>query len=218
MTAAASSRLSRRAVTHRLTALLFVVSVLMILPTIGPAASPAARAISTVETLHDALLRTMKAGTTLGPDGRYENLAPVVAEAFDLRKMVQVMTGRSWRKADDEARTALTQAFTHFTVANYAAQFGDDSGETFRTLGSDTGPGKTRLVRTMLTTGTRDVALTYVLRPTGDGQWRIIDVLAAAGISELARRRSEYTAVVKRGGIGALIDALNSKADGLLGR
>ena len=57
--------------------------------------------------------------------------------------------------------------------------------------------------------------ITYVTHKI-KGEWRIIDVLLDAGISELAVRRSEYRRVLKTGGVDGLIETLNRKADQLL--
>jgi phospholipid transport system substrate-binding protein len=60
------------------------------------------------------------------------------------------------------------------------------------------------------------VGLHYVLRESEDG-WRIIDVLLDAKFSELARQRSEFTAVLKSGGLPDLIATLEHKIQELSG-
>ena len=57
------------------------------------------------------------------------------------------------------------------------------------------------------------VQLDYLMQPSGGG-WKIEDVYLSGTISELARRRSEFTAVLDRGGPQALVDALRKKAVG----
>ena len=59
------------------------------------------------------------------------------------------------------------------------------------------------------------VQITYVVKQFA-ARWRIVDVVVDGGISELAVRRSEYAATLKRGGVAALITALNKKADSLI--
>ena len=46
------------------------------------------------------------------------------------------------------------------------------------------------------------------------GAWQIADVYLTGTISELATRRAEFTAVLRRDGVDALIATLNSKAGG----
>ncbi len=50
-----------------------------------------------------------------------------------------------------------------------------------------------------------------------DTAWQIRDVYLAGTISELATRRSDFTATLRSGGIEALIAQLNKKADDLQG-
>lgn len=59
------------------------------------------------------------------------------------------------------------------------------------------------------------VRLDYVMRET-DGVARVVDVYAQGSISELARRRSEFTAVLSREGADGLIARLNEKAQNLI--
>jgi len=47
-------------------------------------------------------------------------------------------------------------------------------------------------------------------------QWRVVDILLEAGISEIAVRRSEYRAILKSKGIQALTRLLTARADKLL--
>jgi phospholipid transport system substrate-binding protein len=54
------------------------------------------------------------------------------------------------------------------------------------------------------------VQLDYRLRSGPDG-WRIIDVFMNGTVSELALRRSEYSAVLDRDGFDGLIAALDGK-------
>jgi phospholipid transport system substrate-binding protein len=61
------------------------------------------------------------------------------------------------------------------------------------------------------------VPLNYVLREI-DGQWRIFDVVFEGKYSEMATRREEYGAIVKREGIDALIAYLERAARESAGR
>jgi phospholipid transport system substrate-binding protein len=66
---------------------------------------------------------------------------------------------------------------------------------------------KTRIVRTE----EAPVALDYRLRQGEGGEWRIVDVFLNGTVSELAMRRAEYSAVLKRDGYDGLIAALEEK-------
>jgi phospholipid transport system substrate-binding protein len=55
-----------------------------------------------------------------------------------------------------------------------------------------------------------DVELTYRLRKEGD-TWKIVDIYQKGTVSELALRRSEYSAVLKRDGFEALLKTVDAK-------
>jgi len=172
--------------------------------------------IPVVEVFHEALLATMKDAEALGVEGRFTKLEPAVSSAFHLPAMIQVASGSHWKKADEKAQDQLIAAFSRLSVATYAAQFDGYSGQSFETLGNKPGPQKTTLVETRIVNpGDDSVAITYVMKKA-KGVWRIVDVLVDTGISELARKRSEYRRVLKAGGIPALVDTLKKKADDLL--
>ena len=55
------------------------------------------------------------------------------------------------------------------------------------------------------------VQIDYLMRANERG-WQIIDVFLSGTVSELATRRSEFSAVMRRGGAEALVDVLQKKA------
>ena len=170
-----------------------------------------------VKAFHETLLTTMKKADELGLSGRFERLAPAVDKAYHLDLTARQSAGRrAWKDASEEERKAYLEAFRRWTIGTYAAQFDGWSGQEFQDHGEKPGPQKTILVKTrIIDPGFDPVNLTYVTHKI-KGEWRIIDVLLDAGISELAVRRSEYRRVLKTGGVDGLIETLNRKADQLL--
>lgn len=186
--------------------------VLFCLPAAGQEGSP--RAV--VEGLHATLLDTMKRAESLGIKGRYRNLEPTVRKVFHLRLMIAVASGQYWRKAARADRESLARAFERFSVGTYASRFSSYTGESFETASVKPGPRGTMLVNTRIVRKNEPaVRITYVVKQF-DKRWRIVDVVVAGGISELAVRRSEYSKTLKQGGVGALIAALDEKTEGLL--
>ena len=61
------------------------------------------------------------------------------------------------------------------------------------------------------------VKVDYIMRRNGAG-WLISDIYLDSAISEVATRRSEFAAILRKEGIDGLIAALNRKADSLIGR
>ena len=188
---------------------------------IGPgAAAPAAATdtvspVQVVESLHDAILQSMKRAGDLDFQARFDLLGPVVSKSFDLDFMGTKSVGRHWKTLSDEEKKTWLAKFTRLTTANYAGRFKRYGGERFETLGEEPAARATRLVLTRLVIpGEEDVQLNYRLRQTEDG-WRIIDVYLNGTISELALRRSDFASTLKRGGFAKLAAAIDQKIDDL---
>jgi len=69
---------------------------------------------------------------------------------------------------------------------------------------------KTRIVKS----NGEPVSINFILHDN-DIAWQIRDLYFEGAISELATRRSEFSAVLRSSGIDALIASLNKKADDL---
>jgi phospholipid transport system substrate-binding protein len=174
-------------------------------------AVPAAR----VKTFYAALLETMKDAKRLGVEGRYKKLAPVLHSTFDLPAMTRIAVGPAWTSFTPEQQAATTAAFTRMTVATYASRFDGYDGERFEVDPKVVERGADRVVNTRLVTGAETVTLNYLMRSSG-GDWKIVDVYLSGTISELASRRSEFSAILKSGGPDALASTLRARGDKLL--
>jgi phospholipid transport system substrate-binding protein len=173
-------------------------------------ADPAAQVI---EKLHAALIDVLKRGKTLGAKGRYDALTPVIGRTFDLPAMTRFAVGTSWSTLSPADQADVVKAFTHMTVATYAHNFDNYSGEKFETDKVDTrGPDK--LVHTRLVGSGSPTKLDYRMRDNGG--WKVIDVYYNSAVSSLLGQRSEYASTLSSGGAAALVKKLNAKADDLL--
>jgi len=179
----------------------------------GPAATAAASGPqAVVERINDALLDVMRNAETLGYEGRYERLEPVLRETFNLPLMARATVGRYWRDLTPEQRAALVERFTLLSIASFAARFDGYSGENFEIEGQQPGVRDTVLVRNRLVRPGEDppVGLNYLLK-VFDGEWQVIDIFLDAKFSEVAVKRSEYTSVIKNEGFDSLLASLDEK-------
>jgi len=175
-----------------------------------------AAAAEVVERFHAALIGVMRDAQRLGVRGRYDRLAPVMAQAFDLAAMARIAAGPPWTGFAPAEQAALTEAFTRWSIATYAARFDGFSGESFTTTGSQTQPNGDALIRTTLnrTGGQEAVVLSYLLRGNPP---RIVDIYLTGTISELASRRAEFTALIREGGAERVTRELQGRTARLLG-
>jgi len=194
-------------------------SLLLALSPIAAMAAPMAAmaqasdpAAATIAALDNGLLAIMHAGASAGQAGRARQIAPVIDRAFDLPLMARLSVGPAWNGFTPQNQQALIAAFRAMTVAQYARNFDGWSGQRFTILPQVETRGTDRLVRTTLSSpGGATEVLDYRLRQDG-GAWKIIDVYYRNAISQLATSRSDFAAVVAKGGAPALIAHLGRLA------
>ena len=167
----------------------------------------------------DTILAVLKQADALGYAGRVERLGPAVNAAYDVPFMAEKSLGQGWKALAPPDRQRWVELSREFSVANYAANFDHDSGQTIEILGEESGASDTTIVRTRIVDpGGEPIAMSYRLHRT-DGGWKIIDVYLKGTVSELALRRSDYASVLQREGFEALITTMRDRiADLAAGR
>jgi len=175
-------------------------------------ATPASSPTSTVSAFYDTLTGVMRDGPAIGFQGRRDRMVPAVQSAFDLAQMMRLMVGPQWQSLSPEQQQQLTAAFTSYSAATYASRFAKYSGQRFDVDPNAVAGNGGTIVHTKLVRPDGDpVELDYLMKLSGGG-WKIVDVFLSGTISELATRRSEFSAVMSRGGPQALVDALRQKS------
>jgi phospholipid transport system substrate-binding protein len=168
-----------------------------------------------VQTLSDALLKSMRAGTTISMTERYKQLEPVIELVFAMPLVTRLSVGPEWANFSPDQQKALIAAYTRFTVANYAHNFHDFDGQKFEIDDNVLSRGNDKVVRTrVIPAHDVPVSLLYRMREV-DGSWRVVDVISD-GVSQLALRRSDFAVAIAAGGAPALLAHLNKSSDGLL--
>jgi phospholipid transport system substrate-binding protein len=167
-----------------------------------------------VRHFYDQLLDTMQHAGTLGAKGRYDKLEPILLSTFDIPFMARLSIGPLWYQVTPEQKRQAAAAYGRYLGAVYATQFDSYSGQRFEILGEQQIKHGT-LVRTQIIKANGEpVSINYVLHDN-DTAWQVRDVYLSGSISELATRRSEFSAILRSSGIDGLIASLNKKADDL---
>jgi len=121
--------------------------------------------------------------------------------------------GRYWKKLNDVQKARWRRAFAEMTITTYASRFKGYAGEEFDVDSAEPSSRGTVVVRTRIVPTSDDpVAINYRMRSRA-GHWKAIDVYLNGTVSELALRRSEYTAALKRDGFEKLVASLRQKAE-----
>ncbi|MCC6469113.1 MAG: ABC transporter substrate-binding protein [Alphaproteobacteria bacterium] len=194
------------------TAVLAVMGCLVALGANAQQVAQNAPAAAVIEKLGSVMIDTMRDAKSLGYQGRFQKLAPAILDAFDLPKMVSVAVGGAWKQMTPDQHQRIVDAFARYTVAVHASRLDGFSGETFKVVSASELPNKggmlvkAQFVRSSGTTENID----YVLQENQQA-WQIVDVFYRSSISEVATRRSEYTAVIKNSGVERLIAAMDEK-------
>ncbi len=165
-----------------------------------------------VENFQSELIAVMKQGKDLGFKGRYDKLGVAIAKSHDLTKIARVVVGKEWAKLSEDQQQKLVDVFSQLSIAAYAYNFKDFSGESFK-FGSEeeTTRGGAVIHTTLFIPGEKEVKFDYMLKKKGES-WRIINIIAN-GVSDLALKRSEYTSILERDGFDSLMTKINDKID-----
>jgi len=111
----------------------------------------------------------------------------------------------------------VVDLFRRFSVSTYASALHGYSGEQFEIESDRVEPGLGTIIETRLVPkDDTPVEFDYLLRATPAG-WKIGDVYLAGTISELARRRAEFSSIIRAQGIDGLIALLKTKKAALAG-
>jgi phospholipid transport system substrate-binding protein len=179
----------------------------------GDAGDPA---VKQIRAFYGSLMAVMKQAKELGIRGRYEKLSAPIRASFDLAAMTRIAVGSDWSSIPVEQQTALIDGFSRMTIATYANRFDGYSGERFEADADSEARTTGRIVRTRLVQSNGEaITLNYLLRDSG-GSWKVVDIYLTGTISELATRRSEFAAILRSGGPGALIESLRQKTENLM--
>lgn len=167
-------------------------------------------AVAAVEKLHDKLLHVMQNGDSLGFQGRYDILEPVIESGFDTALICRVILSRYWGELSEEKQQDFIDLFNRLSIATYASRFDSFSGESFRTTSVDPLKKGRLLVKTELVRPDDDnVKLEYIVQEKA-GSWYIISVIAD-GVNDLALKRAEYAAIITDRGFDSLIGEIQNK-------
>ncbi|MDT8397468.1 MAG: ABC transporter substrate-binding protein [Pseudomonadales bacterium] len=169
-----------------------------------------ADAVATVEEFHLALADVMLEADTLSFQGRYDRLAPVIDETFDIETICRVILSKNWSSLDADQKALFTQLFFRLSTATYAARFNSGTKRRFSTVNVEELREGRVLVKTEFNAPGLDVVrFDYILHQK-QGQWYIISA-TANGVNDLALKRSEYTAIFNSSGFEGLVSTLESK-------
>ncbi len=171
----------------------------------------ATRAVNFIQTTGNALVEALNS-TTLNAAQRRERVASILRQAVDIEGTGRFILGRWWRVASPAEQQEYLRLFEETLIRNLAGRLGEYQGIRFSLGRSQQRTEEDVLVTTSVERpGTPAFNLDWRVADVG-GQPRVVD-LVAEGTSLRLTQRSEYSAVVQRGGnqVPALLTAMRGQ-------
>ena len=173
--------------------------------------APTGDAAHLVTELHDSLIAIMKNGDTLGYQGRYQAIAPVIDKTHDIDTIARLVVGRHWKELTETQQSAFVQTFRNLSIATYAGRFKAYGGERFAILSEKplSRGNRTLVASHLVKTDGERITFHYIVRQI-QHQWKILNI-SVNGVSDLALKRAEYGAVLKKDGLPILMQRLQAQ-------
>lgn len=125
------------------------------------------------------------------PTRRMQALRKVVDQAFDWQAMAQSSLGPAWRKLGDKQRAEFVEVFKELLARQYMDDIDRFQGTEQVSLTGSEKSGDLVIVKTVLSTSSREqVPMSYTLRAPA-GPWRVED-LSIEGVSLVNHYRKTF--------------------------
>ena len=174
-------------------------------------ADAAGGASEAIDALHATMLSVIREAATTTYQQRFDTLAPALDTAYDLDFMGRKSLGKGFDTLSPGDQKRWLAAFRSYMIANFAGRFRHYDGQKFETLGEEPAAQDTVLAKSRMIDPTETVDLNYRMRKTESGAWKVVDVYLKGTVSELALRRSDFTATLDREGFPALLQSVEGK-------
>lgn len=154
------------------------------------------------------------ANDELSFDERKKEFRSLLLDSFDIRTIGRFSIGRYWRKATREQRAEYLDLFREMIIQVYSSRFDEYSGQDLKVTNARPEGKKDAIVTTKIVSeNAADVIVRWRVR-FSDNKYQIVDVIIE-GVSMLVTQRSDFAAVIQRGGgqVDVLLEHLGEKVD-----
>jgi phospholipid transport system substrate-binding protein len=155
---------------------------------------------------------TSLTGKNISVAEREKRVRTLLRNHFDIPTIGRFAMGRFWRDATPKQRDEYQKLFEDMIVKTYAKRFEDYSGQTLKVKG-ELKSGKDIIVNSeIVQAGGPPVSVDWRVREINNN-FKIIDVIVE-GISMSVTQRSDFAAVIQRGGgnVEALLVSLRKRS------
>jgi len=148
----------------------------------------------------------------------FELVENVVVPHFEINMIARLVLGQHWRAANEVQRSEFAEEFKKLMIRTYATALFEYTGKErmeIKPLRMKDGDKRVKVKSTVILPGAPSVPVDYSFILTGDGDWKIYDVVID-GISLVTTYRSSYGQAVESKGLDVLIDELKTKNNNLV--
>jgi phospholipid transport system substrate-binding protein len=166
-----------------------------------------------VQKLGDSALATLT-GKDISRSAREKRVRTMLQDSFDVPAISRFAMGAYWKTATDAQRREYLDLFEDMVVQTYTTRFEEYSGQTLKVGATIAASDRDSIVDSqIIQKDGPPVAIKWRVRSKG-GQLKIIDVVVE-GVSMSVTQRSDFSAVIQRGGgdIEALLTSLRARRD-----
>jgi phospholipid transport system substrate-binding protein len=162
----------------------------------------------------DEVLATIKADKEL-QNGNPKKVQALVEEKviphFDFSRMTRLAVGRSWSKASDAQKEALTREFQSLLVRTYSTSISQYRNQVIEVKPARVAAGdKDTVVKTVVNQpGGQPIPIDYGMERSDRG-WKVYDVLVD-GVSLVTTYRSSFNDQIQKSGIDGLVKTLSDR-------
>ncbi|MEN8131199.1 MAG: ABC transporter substrate-binding protein, partial [Pseudomonadota bacterium] len=160
-----------------------------------------------VETTVSAVLGVLKDGS-MERETRRDKIRALIQARFDFRTMSQRTLATYWKKATVQEQDRFVELFSRLLEWTYIGRIEAYSNETVKYTGERIKKDRA-LVDTFIVTASTDIPIDYKLLKNGN-QWLVYDVIIEQ-VSLVRNYRGTYRSIVKRHGIGGLLEKMEQK-------
>ena len=158
-------------------------------------------------------LKAEKKELQADPGKLYELVNKLVTPHFDFISMSRWVLGKNtWNSATEQQRQAFIDQFKTLLIRTYAKALLQYTDEPIKYYPAEGNPGSSLvIVKTEVQQpgGTGNIAIRYRMHEQ-DGVWKVVDVVVDA-TSLIITFRGEYSSLVQKIGLDALIDRIAEK-------
>jgi phospholipid transport system substrate-binding protein len=139
-----------------------------------------------------------------------DKLSTLFLASVDTKWIAHFAMGKYWREASDAQRNKYIEMHREYILGSYIPKFKEYNNQVIKITKSSTiGDGDYLVTTKIISKDGAAVNVDYKIK-RADGKFMIFDVIAE-GVSLITTQRSDFAAILSRGGVDELIKKLGEK-------